>query len=238
MLKFTIPLKGPVQPCLLALFSISGLLGSFLNLPFFVFKVFFYRSRIILARTVTTLCAKLRKEKTVETVRAIVGPVSLFVGTESAPTLRITRFADNTAGTLHRRICLPLCILSTLQTDSVLPFIPQPVFSPSLWSMITSQKKIATFEILNSVLASLDSSRDTPVARQFSPSLQLQPISFWRLHPRTMAHSFASMVFSSSLNESPTQPNVLFVTPSWICLLWRCYLCLCPSLWRWHDPWK
>ena len=43
-----------------------------------------------------------------ETVRAIVGPVSLFVGTESASTLRITRFADNTVGTLHRRICLPL----------------------------------------------------------------------------------------------------------------------------------
>ena len=75
---------------------------------FFVLKVFFYRSRIILARPVTTLCAKLRKEKTVETVRAIVGPVSLFVGTESASTLRIARFADNTAGTLHRRICLPL----------------------------------------------------------------------------------------------------------------------------------
>ena len=75
---------------------------------FFVFKVFFYRSRIILVRPVTTLCAKLRKEKTVETVRAIVGAVSLFVGTESASTLRIARFAHKTAGTLHRRICLPL----------------------------------------------------------------------------------------------------------------------------------
>ena len=81
--------KDPVQPCLLALFSISGLLGSFLNLPFFFVKVFFYRSRIILARPVTTLCAKLRKKKTVETVRVIVGPVSLFVGTESASTPRI-----------------------------------------------------------------------------------------------------------------------------------------------------
>ena len=70
---------------------------------FFVFKVFFYRSRIILARPMTTLYAKLRKEKTVETVRAIVGPVSLFVGTEPASTLRIARFADNTAGTLHRK---------------------------------------------------------------------------------------------------------------------------------------
>ena len=89
----------------------------------------------------TTLCAKLRKEKTVETVRAIVGPVSLFVGTESASTLRIARFADNTAGTLHRRICLPLWILPTPQLAlCYFPYANRYSLS-SLWSMITSQKK-------------------------------------------------------------------------------------------------
>ena len=67
-----------------------------------------------------------------------------------------------------------------------------------------------------------------------SPSLQLQPISFW--HPPTTAHSFASMAFNSPLNESPTQPKrPLCHSKLDLSALETLPLFLCLSLWRWHD---